>query len=240
MIENGFGFVTACYSDIEIDRSYGWQTGIRTTMQDILEIAPREWSAIGAWAWGLSRIVDYLEKDKDVDAGKVAVFGHSRLGKTALWAGASDPRFGIVISNCSGEGGAALARRWFGETVKPINEHFPHWFVDAYKGYIHHVFDLPVDQHELIALIAPRSVYIGTAVEDLWSDPKGQFLAGWHAGEVYHLFGKKGLATSMMPPVEQPIGNTIHFHIRKGGHGLRQYDWEQYLKFAAEQWDIKN
>lgn len=236
IIENGFGIATACYSDIELDKKDGWKTGIRTTLQKELNIKPQEWGAIGAWAWGLSRIMDYLEKDRAVDAHKVAVIGLSRLGKTALWAGASDTRFCIVISNESGEGGAALARRWFGETVKLINEHFPHWFVDTYKKYNNDVFDLPVDQHELLALIAPRPLYVGSAADDLWSDPKGEFLSAWHAGEVYALFGKKGLGSNEMPPVGQPVGNTIHYHIRKGKHDITLYDWQQYLNFAKKQW----
>ena len=240
ILENGFGVVTACYSDIELDKKDGWKTGMRTTLQNELKIKPQEWGAIGAWAWGLSRIMDYLETDKEVDAKKVAVIGLSRLGKTALWAGASDTRFSIVISNESGEGGAALARRWFGETIKLINQNFPYWFVDAYKKYNDNVFDLPVDQHELLALVAPRPLYVGSAADDLWSDPKGEFLSAWHAGEVYSLFGKKGLGTDEMPQVEQPIGNTIHYHIRKGKHDITLYDWEQYISFAKAQWGVEN
>jgi len=240
ILENGFGLVTACYSDMELDEKDGWKTGIRTTLQHELKIKPQEWGAIGAWAWGLSRIMDYLETDKAIDAKKVAVIGHSRLGKTALWAGASDARFSIVISNESGEGGAALSRRWFGETVKLINDHFPYWFVHAYKKYNNHVFDLPVDQHELLALVAPRPLYVASAADDLWSDPKGEFLSAWHAGEVYSLFDKKGLGTDQMPEVEQPVGNTIHYHIRKGKHDITLYDWEQYIDFAKTQWRDKN
>jgi hypothetical protein len=239
ILENGFGVITACYSDIELDNKDGWKTGMRTTLQNELKIKPQEWGAIGAWAWGLSRIMDYLETDKDVDAKKVAVIGLSRLGKTSLWAGVSDTRFSIVISNESGEGGAALARRWFGETVKLINGNFPHWFVDAYKKYNNNVFDLPVDQHELLALVAPRPLYVASAAGDLWSDPKGEFLSAWHAGEVYSLFGKKGLGTDKMPPVEHPIGNTIHYHIRTGKHDITLYDWQQYINFAKEQWNNK-
>jgi hypothetical protein len=240
ILENGFGLVTACYSDIELDKKDRWQTGMRTTLQHELKIKPQEWGAIGAWAWGLSRIMDYLETDKDIDAKKVAVIGLSRLGKTALWAGASDTRFSIVISNESGEGGAALARRWFGETVKLMNDRFPHWFGDGYKKYNNNVFVMPVDQHELLALIAPRPLYVASAAGDLWSDPKGEFLSGWHAGEVYNLFGKKGLGTDEMPQVEQPIGNTIHYHIRKGKHDITLYDWEQYINFAKVQWGGEN
>lgn len=240
ILENGFGVVTACYSDMELDKKDGWETGMRTTLQNKLKIKPQEWGAIGVWAWGLSRIMDYLETDKDIDAKKVAVIGLSRLGKTALWAGASDTRFSIVISNESGEGGAALARRWFGETVGLMNKNFPHWFVNSYKKYNNNVFDLPVDQHELLALVAPRPLYVASAADDLWSDPKGEFLSAWHAGEVYSLFGKKGLETDEMPQVEHPIGNTIHYHIRSGKHDITLYDWEQYINFVKTQWSNRN
>jgi len=238
IIENGFGLVTACYNDIEIDNKDGWKTGVRTKLQNNLKIKPEEWGAIGAWAWGLSRIMDYLETDKDIDQNKVAVMGHSRLGKTALWAGASDPRFSLVISNESGEGGAALARRWFGETVYLINKNFPHWFVDAYKSYNHNVFDLPVDQHELLALIAPRPLYVASAAGDLWSDPKGEFLSAWHAGEVYSLFGQEGVGTDEMPALDYPVGHRINYHIRTGKHDVTSFDWEQYIMFAKEQWGL--
>jgi hypothetical protein len=239
ILSQGFGVVTACDGDLEEDHAGGWKTGIRTTMAGDLRIKPSEWGAIGAWAWGLSRIMDYLETDKDVNPKEVAVIGHSRLGKTALWAGASDPRFNMVISNESGEGGAALARRWYGETVKFINERFPYWFVDRYKKYNNAVDSLPVDQHELLALIAPRSLYVASAAGDKWSDPKGEFLSAVNAGPVYALFGKEGLGTREMPPLFHPVGHRIHYHIRKGKHGITLYDWQQYLRFAKEQWKLR-
>ncbi len=236
IIGAGFGVVTAYNGDIELDKPDGWKTGIRTTMKDVLKIQPDEWGAIGAWAWGLSRIMDYLEKDKDIHAKEVAVIGHSRLGKTSLWAGASDPRFSIVIANESGEGGAALSKRWFGETVKIINTSFPHWFVDAYKKYNDNTDALPVDQHELLALIAPRPLYVASAADDLWADPKGQFLSAVHAGSVYELFGKKGLGIDVEPPAFHPVGNTIQYHIREGKHDINLYDWQQFIRFAKEMW----
>ncbi|HYK47929.1 MAG TPA: hypothetical protein VEV83_22280, partial [Parafilimonas sp.] len=236
LIARGYGVATAYYGDIEPDNKDGWKTGIRTTLKDVLKIQPEEWSALGAWAWGMSRIMDYIEQDPSIDRNRVVLMGHSRLGKASLWAGASDPRFAIVISNESGEGGAALSKRWFGETIKQINDQFPHWFVAAYKKYNDNADSLPVDQHMLLALIAPRPLYVASAAGDLWADPKGEFLSAVHAGEVYALFGKKGLGTDTMPAVDQPVGNTIRYHIRSGGHAVTLYDWQQYLAFADMQW----
>ena len=227
IISRGYALGTIYCGDIEPDHRNGRADGIRAHYSETYS-----WSAIGAWAWGLSRGLDYLEKDKDIDASKAIVMGHSRLGKTALWAGASDTRFSITISNNSGCGGAALSRRRFGETVKRINTSFPHWFVDQYKTYNDNEDACPVDQHQLAALVAPRPLYIASAVQDGWADPRGEFLAAKHAAPVYELLGAGTFPTKDIPPVDKPVRGAIGYHIRSGKHDVTPFDWKAYLDFA--------
>lgn len=235
ILERGYGLATAYYGDAEADFDGGWKHGLRgaaATQGSDHPFQPGDWGAIAAWSWALSRALDQLQIDPAVDGRKVAVLGHSRLGKTALWAGARDPRFAMVIANESGEGGAALARRFFGETTLRINTSFPHWFNGRFKDYNHRVSDLPVDQHELVALMAPRPVYVASAEEDRWADPKGEYLSGWHASEVYRLLGKDGLPGPEFPALNVSVGDSVGYHVRPGTHAMTAADWEFYLRFA--------
>jgi hypothetical protein len=191
--------------------------------------APDHWGAVATWAWGLSRVYDYLASDRAVDAKRVIVIGHSRYGKAALWAGAHDTRFAAVISNDSGEGGASLYRRNFGETIRVMNTY---WFAPNFKTFSEREAELPVDTHELIALVAPRPVYIGAASEDLWADPLGMFLAAKGAELVYRLLDVEGMAGDAMPAPGQAILSRISFHLRVGPHGITAWDWDNYLRFA--------
>lgn len=232
LLAHGYGLASFFCGDAEEDFPEGWKQGFRSKLQQALHIAPQEWGALGVWAWALTQAMDYLQQDPQVNAKQVCLIGHSRLGKAALWAGASDLRFAVVYSNESGEGGAALARRWYGETVGIINTKFPHWFCSKYKEYNDRVNDLPVDQHMLLALIAPRPLYVASAEGDQWSDPRGEFLSAWHASAVYALMGKKGIPSDSMPPLHQPVGSTVRYHIRAGKHDVTLYDWQQYIAFA--------
>ncbi len=233
----GFGFATFYYGDVDPDFLGGIPYGVRALYlkPGQTKPTPDQWGAIAAWAWGLSRAMDYLETDRQVDAARVAIMGVSRFGKTVLWAGARDTRYAMVIASCSGEGGASLSRRNYGETIAQLvaPTRFPYQFCANFRKYARDPDKLPVDSNELIALLAPRPVLLQTGSTDYWSDPKGEFLAAVAAGPVYRLLGKEGLGTDKWPPAGKPILHTIGYYMHDGGHGIRPTDCNVFLKFMT-------
>ncbi|MBN2213567.1 MAG: acetylxylan esterase [Bacteroidales bacterium] len=231
----GIGFATFYYGDVEPDFSGGTRYGVRGLylQPDQTESDPDDWGAIAAWAWGLSRAMDYFETDTCIDANRVALLGASRLGKTVLWAGACDQRFAMVIASCSGEGGAALSRRNFGETAAHLAspQRYHYQFCHNYKKYSENLTMVPMDAHMLLALIAPRPLMLQTGSTDRWSDPKGEFLSAVAATPVYRLLGKEGLGTDMMPPAGEPLINTLGYYMHEGGHGIHPDDRDIFLEF---------
>jgi hypothetical protein len=232
LLARGYGLATIYCGEIDPDFDDDFQNGIHGLFEATKE-EKATWSTLRAWAWGLSRAMDYLQQDDQVDSERVAVIGHSRLGKAALWAGASDERFATVISNDSGCGGAALSRRRFGETLQDINNRFPHWFCKNFKQYNGNEDQLPVDQHQLLALMAPRALYVASAQQDEWADPKGEYLSLYHAAAVYRLYDPDVELPATPPQVNTPVHQVpLAYHIRTGTHDIVRYDWERYMDFA--------
>jgi pimeloyl-ACP methyl ester carboxylesterase len=237
MIARGYAAAAFFNGDVVPDKPDAFKSGAHAIFDPPVGRKPDSWGTIAAWAWGASRVMDYLETDRGIDSKRVAVVGHSRGGKTALWAGAEDERFAFVVSNDSGSTGAAIARNKQGEQIANINKAFPYWFCENYKRFDNRENDFPVDQHELLALIAPRLVYVASAAEDTWADPKNEFLATIHAGPVYELFGLKGVDAKGFPAVDSPLqAGRIGYHVRSGKHNLTSYDWQQFMNFADRYW----
>ena len=226
---------TFYYGDVEPDYAAGFSNGIRARYlkPGQMERAPEDWGSIGAWAWGMSRVEDYFETDQSIDAKRVAIHGVSRLGKTVMWAGAHDQRFAAVIASCSGEGGAALSHRDYGETIAHLTAptRYPYQFAANYAKYAGFPDTAPMDANLLIALVAPRPLLLQTGNTDYWSDPKGEFLAEVSAGPVYKLLGKDPLDTDVWPAAKQPIFHDLAYYMHDGGHGMVPSDWDIYVEF---------
>jgi hypothetical protein len=231
-IDSGYAIAAIHVSDMSPDDKVKYVNGTLDLYPEQLT-ADDGMKAIGAWAWGASRVMDYFEKDHDIDAKRVAIVGHSRGGKASLWASANDQRFAICVTNCSGNTGAALARRQFGERINRINVSFPHWFSNNYRKFNNKENELPVDQHMLIALTAPRPLYATNASKDLWADPTGTFLSLKNAEKVYELYAGKSKLPDNPPGINQPIIQPpLGYHNREGEHNLNAYDWNNFIRFA--------
>lgn len=231
ILRAGYALATAYRGDLDPDHIGGYRESIRSAYPQ-LQKGNDNFSTIAAWAWGLSRALDYLETDPRVDGHRVVVFGWSRLGKAAVWAAATDPRFAALISNESGAGGDKLFHHPGGETILHLNTHFPYWFCRNFRQYNGRDLSLPFDQNEVMALVAPRPIYIGSAIGDPYSDPKGEFLDAVAVSAVYRFLGLSGLPSTQWPPLNHAILGRVSYHVRSGGHSVTDFDWEQYLRFC--------
>jgi hypothetical protein len=232
-IDHGYA-VALCYcGDIDPDRADA-REGIQRFFLKKGQTRPAsdDWATIAAWAWGLQRAVDHLLTDKDIDKNRIAVVGHSRLGKTALLAGALDERIALVIPHQAGCGGTAPSRGKIGESVQRINTSFPHWFDAEFKKFNEHPERLPFDQHCLVALVAPRPVLLSNAVEDTWANPEGQFQVLQAADPVYRLLGVEGLSAKQMPETGKLVDSRLGYYIRPGKHSMTREDWQIFRAFA--------
>jgi len=236
-IHRGFALATMYCGDIDPDKP-DFTDGVHPHFQPATRPnagqgrGPHDWATIAAWAWGLHRAVDYLVTDQQIDRQRIAVVGHSRLGKTALLAGAFDERIALVIPHQAGCGGTAPSRHKIGETVKQINDRFPHWFCDEFKRFNDDVERLPFDQHCLVALCAPRPVLFTNAEEDSWADPGGQFQVLLGAEPVYRLLDAGGLGEREFPQQGRLVGGTLGYFIRAGAHSMTPEDWRIFRQFA--------
>lgn len=235
LVSRGYGFCAVYHEDLVRHNEVSFLGSIHRLFYPEGQSFPKayEWGVIAACSWSASVAMDYLETEKSVDAGRVAVMGHSKMGKTALWTAARDDRFAMAVSAQSGCAGAALWRRKSGETLKKMVTRFPYWLCRNALKFVEQEDDLPVDQHLLLACIAPRPVYVHSAEGDTWADPRGEYLSAFHASEVYRFLGKTGLRNHEQPEAREPvIDSFVGYHTREGGHSIEPYDWNQFLNFA--------
>jgi len=233
--DRGYAFIAVYQGDLVDHNEVDFNNGIHKLFYHDGQSFPlaQEWGVLSAVAWGAMKAMDYLETDDDIDHNRVAIMGHSKMGKATLWTAAQDQRFALAISAQSGCAGAALWRRESGETLKKMITRFPYWLCRNSWKFVNQEEDLPIDQHMLLALIAPRPVYVHSGKADTWADPRGEYLSAYHASKVYRLLGKKGLDSIESPPLNQAIiKSDVGYHIREGGHSIQQYDWDQFLNFA--------
>lgn len=241
VINSGYAIAAFDVKDVAPDHKTNYVNQILTKLYPEQIQQSNGMRALGAWGWGASRVIDYFETDKTIDAKKIAVVGHSRGGKAALWCGAQDKRVAIAISNESGNSGAKISRRNFGESIAAITKNFPYWFIPKYASFSNNEDKLPVDQHMLLALMAPRAVYVASAADDSWADPKGQYLSLVASQPVFNLFNyKTNLPDNMPANNEQIIQLPLGFHNRDGAHDMNLFDWRQFVKFANEYFKKNN
>lgn len=233
--DRGYAFCAVYQKDLVGHNEVEFLRGIHKLFYPDGQSFPKahEWGVLSAVAWGAMRGMDYLETDDDIDHTRVAIMGHSKMGKATLWTAAQDERFALAISAQSGCAGAALWRRKSGETLRKMVTRFPYWLCRNAWKFVEQEDDLPVDQHMLLACIAPRPVYVHSGVEDTWADGRGEYLSAYHASEVYRLLGKNGLTSEASPAVGKAIiQSDVGYHIREGGHSIDAYDWNRFMDFA--------
>ncbi len=236
IIDAGYALVVVDYRNMVNDNHYGdFSDGIAAHFSVTDKRQKDEWGKIGMWAWGASRIMDYLISERDdLNTDKVVLIGHSRLGKTALWCAAQDERFAAVISNNSGYGGAASSKNGEGERITDfIRLGSDDWFCPAFLDFKDKEDEKPYDQSFLLALIAPRYLLVGSAELDKGADPKSEFLTTCHASSVWEMLGEKGIVIDdELPHPGDFLGEgNILYHYRSGKHCLTRDDWAAYIKF---------
>ena len=237
IVRRGYALAAFYNGDVDSDRQevsegiYAWLAD-----SDRAGNNPTNRGTIAAWAWGFQRCVDYLVTEPSVDPHRIAALGHSRNGKTALLAAAFDERIAIAFAHQAGCGGSAPSRGKTGESVKVINDRFPHWFNAQFKQFNNSPERLPFDQHCLVALCAPRPVLFSAAEDDQWANPVGQFQVLQAADPVYRFLGSEGLAATEMPPRGQLVMSPLGYYVREGKHSMTADDWTVFMNFSDSQW----